>query len=166
MPCLLCEEFKRKHPSVKNDGGKFHELDGFCMEEIRCAFACKNNGRFRPEANWNCMTMNALRLIANGGKAEADDDGFRVNNATYKYRFGDCSIGVIPFMVRRSFLKDYRDYCDYEGFLVLSWYKDRGRVSRAFILIDGHTLPFTYGNAQRILEANAKVVSRMKKEYW
>ena len=62
------------------------------------------DGTFSPD-NWNCATMGTLRDLA---------DLFDMS-----HRCGDDSIGIVPF----------------EGaFIVMAWYKSRGKTDRAYAL--------------------------------
>lgn len=81
-----------------------------------CAFL---EGKFISE-NWNCATMNALREIAEeySNAAICDPPG-------YRYRHCDVSLAAIPYSSNSC-----------EKFLVLSWYKDRGRTGQAWIFCD------------------------------
>lgn len=79
---------------------------------VGCAFLTPE---FSPD-NWQCATMNALRDLAEAGE-----------EYLYSYRYNDSSCGVVPF--------DDREY-GFGHFLVMTWYKNRGRTSRAYILCD------------------------------
>lgn len=86
-------------------------------ESRRCAFP---DGVFQTE-NWNCATMNVLRDIAEalGTTMRADD--------------AEGSIGYVP-------LGDE----DITGYLVMTWYKNRGRTHSALVLrLDDPPLPVT-----------------------
>lgn len=77
-----------------------------------CAF--DKHGNFTAD-NWNCATMNALREAARIiGTAYHDDDAA-------------ASIGTVPF-----------ESDDYSGYIVMTWYKNRGRTGNALIMWDDH----------------------------
>jgi hypothetical protein len=96
----------------------------------RCAFT--PSGRFRKN-NWNCETMIALREAA----------FFR-----HRDDFVNGSIGVVEMP------DDTGPRDDVKGFLVLTWYKDRGGSPGAIIVADeGKQHALTLARAQRILEA-------------
>lgn len=78
-------------------------------DDPRCAF---ETGVFSPE-NWNCATMNALRE-----RARELGTTFRDDNAAG-------SIGCVPV-----------ETDDFNGYVVLVWYKDRGRTGNAILLCD------------------------------
>lgn len=73
--------------------------------------------------NWNCATLNALRDIA-----ESLD--------VIKYQ-EDCSIAVIPI-----------NNGEIDGWIVLSWYKRRGRTSSARFICDDIDEPLTIEKAE------------------
>jgi len=72
--------------------------------------------------NWNCATMNKLRDLAVDCKAYADDQS--------------CAIIPIPD--------------DYE-FVILSWYKSRGRTEGAWIVSEEEIKPLTIDIAENII---------------
>lgn len=75
----------------------------------RCAF---ENGVFDTE-NWNCATMNELRDISERLETNRRDD-----NAC-------ACIGYVPF-----------EGDEYSGYIVMTWYKNRGRTGNALIMWD------------------------------
>jgi hypothetical protein len=76
------------------------------------------------DTNWNCATLNKLRNIAEN------------TSSCFCTRDDDESIGVIPF--------------DGE-FLVMTWYKNRGRVDNAVIMNSGTIYPLDIQIAEKIL---------------
>ena len=108
--CELCKEFYRKYP-LNKDG--YHQLSPTTkMSKINCAF---KTGIFSSN-NWNCATMNKLRNIA--------------KKLDLHYRNDDIgSIGIVPV-----------DIDEFNGFLILIWYKDRGQTEQA-ILLSGEQPP-------------------------
>lgn len=87
-----------------------------------CAF--DTAGKFNA-SNWNCATMNKLREIADGY-------GLRI-----RHDMAAASIGCVPF-----------EGDDYSGYIVMTWYKDRGRTGNAFIAWDAEPVrEFTYTDA-------------------
>lgn len=61
--------------------------------------------------NWNCAAMNILRDLA--------------ETQGYSRRVNDESIGVVPLE---------------HGYIVLVWYKERGRIGNAIYMVDGEEL--------------------------
>jgi hypothetical protein len=91
----------------------------------RCAFT--SSGRFR-NSNWSCETMMALR-----------------GAAVFRQR-DDLSAGSIAVM-------PLPDTLDVQGWLILSYYKDRGASPGAVILGDeGERIELTLHRAEKILE--------------
>lgn len=81
------------------------------------------DGRFSSN-NWNCATMNRLRALVT-------DDWDRVHYSEDQF------CGVLPF----------------EGdFLVLSWYKRRGKTEGAWIVDEEWPNPLTLDKAKEILD--------------
>jgi len=94
-----------------------------------CAF---EDGRFNRD-NWNCATLNALRQISRDiGTYRRDDNA-------------DASIGVIPINEATE---------DDMGYIVLTWYKDRGKTGSAIVVDDGEV------PRELTLELAAAVVKR------
>lgn len=98
-----------------------------------CAFG--DDGIFRTD-NWNCATMNALRDLAERGDScwSRRDD------------MGAGSIGVVS-------VYDGSAEEDWQGFyIVMTWYKGRGRTSRAYAMEDDHEpRPLTLAQAEMAL---------------
>lgn len=98
---------------------------------MACA-ACKARGKtwngddpvcgFHPDSsfnpdNWNCATLNALRDISRESASYA--------GGVMGQRFGDSSVGV--FCIPEDM--------EHGGtVLVLTWYKNRGRTNRAWVI--------------------------------
>lgn len=75
--------------------------------------------------NWNCMTANALRDIVEA------DDSWRVHS-------DDEHLGVIPW--------------DGGRFVVLTWYKSRGRTGQIVVMSDNEPIrPLLLSEANEIL---------------
>lgn len=128
MPCKRCVKFKEKYPLIKGEDGKMqHRLcDGTELEEIRCAFSWDNPFWGMRANNYHCQTMDALR-----------------DNLDYEHRNGDSSIGVIAVPLSSG-----------DFFIILTWYKDRGRVSDAYLVADGLDIePLILGIAEDTLKA-------------
>lgn len=83
-----------------------------------CAF--DDNGVFRGE-NWNCATMNRLRDLAWEMKQAVRDD------------FEAGSFGWLRFD---------------EGYIVMTWYKARGRTPDALVMHDGERRPLRIEDAE------------------
>lgn len=93
-----------------------------------CAF---ENEEFSG-VNWNCATMNKLRNIS-----DELDRGWR----------DDLSCGSIGYVPMDN---DYAPiYFDtYGGYIVMTWYKERGRTGNAVFMTDGDTIPLTIHHAE------------------
>jgi len=72
--------------------------------------------------NWNCATLGKLRILAEKGKV--------FNNEQY------CSIIPIP---------------ETNDFVILLWYKSRGRTDSAIVISDKSILPLTINIAEKII---------------
>lgn len=75
----------------------------------KCAFT---DGRFNRD-NWNCATMNKLREIADANGLSDRDD------------MAAGSFGAVPF-----------EGDDYSGYIVMTWYKSRGKTGNALVMWD------------------------------
>lgn len=96
----------------------------------KCAF----EGSVFSGDNWNCATMNALR-----GRAEQLGTVFRDDLAAG-------SIGYVPF-----------DGPGGSGYVVMTWYKDRGTTGNAVVLWDDEKpRPLTEEDALAALEYSAR----------
>jgi hypothetical protein len=95
----------------------------------RCAFTI--DGHFSAD-NWNCATMNALRLF------------------TQEIYCQDRTLGVIP-VPELSVDSGFDDLMP--NFLVLHWYKNRGTLPLAQVVRMNHRVsPLTLSSAELILE--------------
>ena len=115
---------------------------GMCRErgktwtgsDPRCAF---ENGVFNPD-NWDCATMNALRE-----RAEELGTDFRDDMAA-------ASIGYVPFESE-----------DGAGYVVMTWYKDRGRTGQAIVMWDDEEpRPLTEEDALAALDYSTQFLPR------
>ena len=90
-------------------------------DDPKCAFY---NHEFIAD-NWNCATMNELRrLITNRGYKHRDD------NAA-------ATIGVLHVgEVERVNIENRETVLDGGFYIVMTWYKERGRVGRAVAMSD------------------------------
>lgn len=79
-------------------------------DDPKCAF---ENKTFDTD-NWNCATMNKLRDIA-----EEQSELYWRDDA------GPASFGAIPFKGD-----------NWQGYIVMTWYKSRGRTGRALLMCD------------------------------
>lgn len=95
----------------------------------KCAF--DENGVFNSD-NWNCATMNKLRDIA-----DSMDTDFRDDNSCG-------SIGYVP--MDNDYAPDNFD--TFGGYIVMSWYKNRGRTGNAVFMTDDGTTPLTIKHAE------------------
>ena len=97
-------------------------------DDPKCAF---ENGVFSPD-NWNCATMNRLREIAEElGTTMRDDNSCG-------------SIGYVP--LDADYAPD--DFDTYSGYIVMMWYKDRGKTGNAVFMTDDETVPLTIRHAE------------------
>ncbi len=83
--------------------------------------------------NWQCQTMNELR-------AAVDHGVFATRTSAGRVYGEDCSVGVLAFD---------------RGFVVMSWYKDRGRTDQAVVMADDHEQvpePLTLAVAESVLD--------------
>jgi hypothetical protein len=97
-------------------------------DDPKCAF---ENGVFSSD-NWNCATMNRLRMIAEIlGTTMRDDNSCG-------------SIGYVPVD------NDYApaDFDTDGGYIVMTWYKDRGRTGNAVFMTDEGTELLTIRHAE------------------
>ncbi|MBS2764183.1 hypothetical protein [Bacillus licheniformis] len=93
-----------------------------------CAF---EKGVFSPE-NWNCATMSKLRRLSEGlGNSDRDDDSCG-------------SIGYVPLSDNYA----PATYEGYGGYIVMMWYKERGRVGHALFMTDEGAEPLTLQHAE------------------
>ena len=87
----------------------------------RCAFGNHYtddyNGALFDKENWNCKTMNYLRLIA-------------IEVGLHQRRDVTCgTIACVPFENNYG-----------QGYIVMSYYKRRGKVGNAVIMYDDHSV--------------------------
>jgi hypothetical protein len=89
-------------------------------DDPKCAF---ETSVFDPK-NWNCATMNKLRSIASA----FDPDSLPAYQSFgWSTRFCDISLAVIT-------VSESDNYG--ERFVVLSWYKERGRTGQAWVFCE------------------------------
>jgi hypothetical protein len=93
-----------------------------------CAF---ENGVF-SEDNWNCATMNKLRHISKDIETYMRDD------------MSCGSIGYVP--MDNDYAPD--DFDTLGGYILMTWYKDRGRTNKALFMNDNEILPLTIKHAE------------------
>jgi len=126
MKCKLCEQFYKDYPLQKDidKEHQFHELKYSISSPIRCAF---EKGMFSTD-NWSCQTMVRLRELCGEGEGTSN-----VKLYAYYMRYEDESIGVLPVFDIVGFGSEKGNQ---EGFLVMTWYKGRGKTSQAYIWCD------------------------------
>lgn len=106
----------------------------------RCAFPA---GVFTPD-NWNCATMNALRDLS-----DALDRSWRDDNAA-------ASMGYVP-------IGDALDGAS--GYVVMSWYKSRGRTGQAWTMWDDDTPHLTtLAEAEAAIQEGERLVADYTQE--
>lgn len=127
MGCKACEEFYTKYPLKKGN----HILsESSYMDPVKCAF---EDGIFQ-ENNWNCRTLVKLMELAKSN----EDTYFETN-------YDNGTIYVIPL----PYDKEERN----AGYLIMTGYKERGTIEKAFITWMGNPLKeLTLEIAERILE--------------
>lgn len=98
----------------------------------KCAFV---DGIFTND-NWNCATMNELRNLAEKLETVQRDDN------------SSGSIGYVPMNA------DYapRDFNTFGGYIVMMWYKNRGKTGNAVFMTDDETVPLTIKHAELAIE--------------
>lgn len=96
----------------------------------KCAFG--DGGLFTTD-NWSCVTMLELRKLV--------EDFERVGSSLCQAN--DSSVGVIP-------IPDWNR--DEQGFVVLEWYKHRGRTPVATVVSDDGIALLTLGLAEALVE--------------
>ena len=142
MLCKLCQKFYKKYPPKKvNDGFGIHWQHKISKHfsywsKVECAF--DKRGNFTSK-NWACETMGKLRELA--------------NKYGYVERYNDSSIGVLPLV----------DDVEY-GFLVMTWYKDRGKTGSALIMEDDNVGYLTKKIAEKIIK-NQNKFKQLNKKY-
>ena len=87
--------------------------------EPKCAF---ETGAFSPD-NWMCATMIELRRLAEDSWRHGEDGG------NFSFRESDSSLATLWFY-------DGEDDYSLAKWLVMTFYKSRGRTSRAYVLCD------------------------------
>lgn len=93
-----------------------------------CAF---ENGVFSPK-NWSCATMSKLRRLSDElGHSDRDDDSCG-------------SIGYVP--LSDNYAPETYEGCG--GYIVMMWYKERGRVGHALFMTDEDAEPLTLEHAE------------------
>jgi hypothetical protein len=102
----------------------------------KCAFG--KDGAFQS-GNWNCATMGTLRDIACKKFGEFE------NRIVFACR-DDSSAGSLGIV-------SLPDDLSVRGYLVMNWYKDRGRTDRAYIMNeDEDPRPITLKIAEEIID--------------
>jgi hypothetical protein len=135
-PCKYCAEFIKKYPlERKQNQWMLRISEGFYQGVPVCAF--DNKRKVFSKNNWSCMSMFHLRGV--------------IEHLSSRYYGEDCSVGVIsaPISIR---LGDWIEPEKRQALIVLSWYKNRGKTSQAFVLFDEEMLPLTMQNAYEIIE--------------
>ncbi len=103
----------------------------------KCAF---RSGKFDTD-NWNCKTLSDLRALIRDKHGDGSNQGFTVRDDSAA---GSIGVLMIP------------EHDDIDGYLCLTWYKDRGRTERAYILSFGPARELTLFKAEMILELYGK----------
>ena len=131
MKCKLCREFEENHP-FENNKHKGTNLGS----EINCGF---ENGEFVKD-NWNCLTLSILRGICDDdscGYASRDDMWCESINLLKLHR---CEDNDGP-----------------AGYLILTFYKNRGQTGNAIIVCgDCKEEKLKEEDALKIIEAYGK----------
>ena len=113
--CSLCAQFYEMYPpqADSSDPRKWHAVGSLKIAEVQCAF---RTGKFSPD-NWNCRTMNVLRELAEP-TVKRDD-------------LTTGSIGLVK-------IDEVLGFEERRGYLVMTWYKNRGSTDSARILRFSH----------------------------
>jgi len=118
--CKRCKIFKRTHE--KDDRGcyiiKRVGTITYAMSEPICAF---RSGIFNKN-NWNCATMSLLRNI--------------VENENHPLYVGYCRDDGISDTIGIIRIPDPPDETCQTGYIVLTYYKERGTVGNAIVVRD------------------------------
>lgn len=102
--CKLCQEFHEKYP-LQKIVDPYNEWVHIIEGGIELApTECAFQDNVFDSNNWNCLTIEKLRDLAD-----------------YTDRNANLSIGVIRIP-------------EQEGHIVMLWYKNRGRVSNAYVM--------------------------------
>lgn len=113
-------------------------------DDPRCAF---ETGIFDTN-NWNCATMSRLRDISRQLHTETRDD------------MACASIGYVPLS------NDYADGDMDAGYIVMTWYKDRGRTGQALIMWDDNEpRPLTLREAEEAIRCFERLRGRAYNVY-
>jgi hypothetical protein len=106
------------------------------LSEPKCAF--DTFGNFVTD-NWQCATMGALRDLLE-------------NTWEHIRSVQDENCGIVPFDIFGSVAS--KSLPVHTGFLVLQWYKTRGRTNQAYIISPDSTttFPLTLNLATAILD--------------
>lgn len=134
MICKHCKRFMESHER-DCEGMYILERRGkaiFKTHEPICAF----NGEVFSKENWSCMTLNILR--------EASNDEINENPWGLYWRSDDIgTISVIPVP----------DKVDIDtGFIILVYYKERGKVDNAIRITDEYVEPLRKSLAERMAD--------------
>ena len=127
MKCKLCEEFYRKYPLIKNESpvgesDRMHHkiTDCYYSAPVECAF---ESGEFSHN-NWSCKTLHELRDMSG---ENFDDEATELGSFHWRDDMGKASIGVVPIP----------EDCNHQsGYIVMTWYKSRGRTGQAWVMWD------------------------------
>jgi hypothetical protein len=102
-------------------------------DDPKCAFV---DGVFTSD-NWNCATMNKLRDIADILETTSRNDN-------------SCgSIGYVP--MDNDYAPIHFDTSG--GYIVMMWYKSRGKTGNAVFMTDNKTIPLTIEHAELAIKA-------------
>ena len=112
--CKLCEEFYKMYPLNKEG---YHVISAYeRCEAIKCGF--DEEGQFKTD-NWNCMTLNELRDIA-----EQSEDCYFYRDDLYA---GTIYVLPIPEPPGDEIQR---------GYVILTCYKERGHIGNAIVIND------------------------------
>lgn len=141
MPrCKLCEAFYEQYPLQERRGNQVHVLSedrsfsrSFSMTQSpqECAF---ETGTFSTE-NFQCGTMNDLRDLAEKLSEDKErlEKGYCRDGYHRREDMDSGSIGVVR--IPESDM-EFEDDEAVQGYIVMTWYKNRGRTGRAYIMDD------------------------------
>lgn len=144
--CPRCQQWFADYPETTTDtydGHLVHILDRDEEDDslvtsapIECGFDA--DGVFRSP-NWNCQTLNELRALVN--EWYEPDDERRFWAVTFRDDMRCASLGVLPIpecddVGAYGQDEGYDPVTILQGYLVMSWYKDRGETGQAWVFWD------------------------------
>lgn len=139
--CPACAKLHAVHPIQKD--GRHHIEDGFSTGSVGCAFT----SGFHRDA-WNCQAIAALRQLAMDlGAVEWSHEQTAVARIPSDH---------LPVEQLADGTWPEEDLSLNDGWVVLSWYKQRGRCAGARFLTDNGSFPLTLERALGTLKQHGR----------